>query len=118
FHAVLRQRVGVRRPSLPARPPSYRYLDVPVRLRRYDRGPGRIRVAEGGEGEGDRLYGGNRTARRAKALTGACLVAGALALGSAGAALAQTPLPDTHNIPTNAVTDHVTFQDNVRGVSG
>ena len=70
------------------------------------------------------MYGGNRTTRRVKALTGACLVVGALALGGAGAALAQTPtptptpLPDTHNIPTNAVTDHVTFIDNVRGVSG
>ena len=68
------------------------------------------------------MYGGDRTTRCAKALAGACLAAGALALGSAGAALAQTPtptpLPDTHNIPTNAVTDHVTFQDNVRGVSG
>jgi hypothetical protein len=64
------------------------------------------------------LYGGNRTTRRVKALTGACLAAGALALTSAGAALAQTPLPDTHNIPTNAVTDNVTFMDNTFGVSG
>jgi hypothetical protein len=64
------------------------------------------------------LFGRNRTTRRVYALTGACLAAGALAFGSAGAALAQTPLEDTHNIPTNAVTDHVTFMDNVRGVSG
>ncbi len=72
------------------------------------------------------MYGGNCTRRRVAALTGACLAAGALALGGAGAALAQaptptpTPLPDPqgNNIPTNAVTDHVTFQYNVRGVSG
>src|SRR4051795_884927 len=75
-------------------------------------------AAPGSEEEGDLLYGGNRTTRRVKALTGACIAAGAFALGGAGAALAQTPLPDTHNIPTNAVTDHVTFTDNVRGVSG
>ena len=67
---------------------------------------------------GVRLYGRIRATRRAKALTGACLTAGALALAGAGTALAQTPLPDTHNIPTNAVTDKVTFLDNVRGVSG
>jgi hypothetical protein len=41
-----------------------------------------------------------------------------MVLGSAGAALAQTPLPDTHNIPTTAVADNVTFMDNVLGVSG
>ena len=70
------------------------------------------------------MYEGNRMTRRVKALAGACLVVGTIALAGAGAALAQTPtatptpLPDTHNIPTNAVTDHVTFTDNVRGVSG
>ena len=43
-----------------------------------------IRAAEpGSEGEGDVLYGNNRTTRRAKALTGACLAVGAMALGSA-----------------------------------
>src|SRR3954468_2230511 len=60
--------------------------------------------------------------RRVKAVAGACLAVGAMALAGAGAARAQTPtptpLPDTHNIPTNAVADHVTFMDNVRGVSG
>ena len=64
------------------------------------------------------MYGGNRTTRRARALAGACLAAGALALAGASAAHAQTPLPDTHNVPTNAVADHVTFMDNVLGVSG
>ena len=64
------------------------------------------------------MYGRIRATRRAKALTGACLTAGALALAGAGTAHAQTPLPDTHNIPTNAVTGNVTFLDNVRGVSG
>jgi hypothetical protein len=63
------------------------------------------------------LYGRNRATRRAKALTGACLAAAALA--GAGTAQAQEPLPDTHNIPTNAVTSpNVQFLDNVRGVSG
>jgi hypothetical protein len=52
------------------------------------------------------------------ALTGACLAAGAMVLGAAGAAGAQEGLPDTHNIPTNAVTSNVTFMDNTRGVSG
>jgi len=64
------------------------------------------------------LYGGNRTTRRVKALTGACLAAGTLAFGGATAARAQTGLPDTHNIPTNAVADHVTFMDNSRGTNG
>jgi hypothetical protein len=64
------------------------------------------------------LYGRNRTTRRVKALTGACAVAGALALGGTGAAHAQTGLPDTHNVPTNAVSDHVTWLDNSRGTNG
>ncbi len=65
------------------------------------------------------MYGGNRTTRRVKALTGACLAAGALALGGATTARAQTGLPDTRNDPTAAaVTDHVTWLDNSRGTNG
>jgi len=56
------------------------------------------------------VLGGNRIK--------AALAVGALALACAGTAHAQAGLPDTHNIPTNAVTDHVTFLDNTRGVSG
>src|SRR4051794_35761176 len=55
---------------------------------------------------------------RMKALTGACLAAGTLALAGATAAGAQTPLPDTHNVPTNAVTNNVTFLDNTFGTNG
>ncbi|WP_053227872.1 LVIVD repeat-containing protein [Solirubrobacter soli] len=36
----------------------------------------------------------------------------------AGVAQAQTPLPDTHNNPTNAVTSNVTWLDNTRGTNG
>jgi hypothetical protein len=70
------------------------------------------------------LYGGNRTTRRAKALTGACLAAGALALAGATAARAQTPTPTPTPIPDRndptavAVTDHVTWMDNSRGTNG
>jgi hypothetical protein len=51
---------------------------------------------------------------------GACLPAVLVGMIGASAALAdQTPppLPDQHNIPTNAVSGNVTFLDNVRGVS-
>src|SRR5689334_5577125 len=73
--------------------------DAPVRSRLGLSAHERAGVAT----RGGLVYGGNRTSRRVKALTGACLTAGALVLGAAGGAQAQTPLPDTHNIPTNAV---------------
>src|SRR6185312_14538833 len=76
----------------------------------------------GSYGEGDLLYGGNRTTRRVKALTGACLLAGAFALGGAAAARAQTPtptpIPDRNDPTAVAVTDHVTWLDNSRGTNG
>src|SRR4051794_4444730 len=72
----------------------------------------RARVATRG---GNRVYGRNRRVLRT---LGACLVTGAVGLGGAGAAQAQTPLPDTHNVPANAVTDHVTFMDNTFGTNG
>jgi hypothetical protein len=66
------------------------------------------------------VYGRSRVRGRLWSLVGACLLA--IGLGAAigtSASLAQTgpPLTDVHNIPTTAVSDHVTFEDNVRGVS-
>ena len=64
------------------------------------------------------MYGGNRTIRRVKALAGGCLAVGAIALGGAGTAQAQTPLEDHPNDPTNRVTDHVTWLANTFGTNG
>jgi len=64
------------------------------------------------------VYGGNRTIRRVKALAGGCLAVGAIALGGAGTAQAQTPLEDHPNDPTNRVTDHVTWLANTFGTNG
>ena len=56
------------------------------------------------------MYGGNRTIRRVKALAGGCLAVGAIALGGAGrGAGARRRWTTPTTIPTNAVTDHVTW---------
>jgi len=59
------------------------------------------------------VYGGSAVRR----LGGLAAVSLTIWLVGAGPARAQAPLPDTHNIPTNADASNVTFLDNTRGVS-
>jgi hypothetical protein len=58
------------------------------------------------------VYGGSRARRRVGWLATACLTMGLI---GAGPAHAQAPLPDSHNIPTNADSSNVTFLYNSVG---
>jgi hypothetical protein len=63
------------------------------------------------------VYRGGLAKRRLWTAAAACLLACLPGAVIGASARAQGTLPDTHNIPTNAVSGNVTFMDNVRGVS-